>query len=208
MTAAEQEQERRNFFGRSGELVCAEFSSNWTKHDLYGRRSESQSGTGKILILETESGESYYVVESVVLYSDEYTRLSWPSNPARTRRTGRLSRSEELASMESGEAIAYPFHAHLIPYIKTVGAENIQIETLRSVDGLGQPLPGKENLLITSRIAPLLGLRKEQGYNKAYLTPVDFRGDRAFLLASGTVQLSEERRTRLDEILFGDLENL
>ncbi len=205
MSVESQAEERRKFYGRPGEQVCPDFANHWVKHGINGREKESNVGEGRILALDVQSGLRYYVVESVILYSDEYTRHAWPQTPQRIKRN-EPSRSEEIKHLESGEIICYPFYAHTIPYIHTLGAENIQLDALIECDNFGTPLPGNETLLTASKIAPLVGLTKERGRNLAQLTPFDFRGNVAFLLAVGSAPITEERLRRFGEEMFGNIE--
>lgn len=186
MSFESQREKIRKFFDRPGEVVAANFATHWMSHP---RRWPIFSGEGQILGLQTEAGVKYYRVEEVVLYSDKYTKDRWP-----------YSRGPEIMAMETGEVIGYMSQGgYVLTFVKTQGAANIQLSALREVDRVGDPLPGDEMLLTSSMIAPLIGLRHKE---HAQLAPFDFRGRRAFLIASGVRIPTDEELRRIEEDLL------
>jgi len=64
-----------------------------------------------------------------VLYDHAYTLQRWSK-----------SRGPEIVGMPSGEWVGYTFHQSVIPYMKTQGAENIQLSELQEIDKYGEPI--------------------------------------------------------------------
>lgn len=186
MSFEAQREERRLFFDKLGQLVAASLSTRWMVHP---DRKTVNRGEGQIVGLQTRVGVKYYKVEQVVLYPDEYTQSRWPR-----------SRGPEISALESGEGIGYYSQGgHVLTFFKTQNAENIQLDTLREVDRTGEPLPGDEMLLSSSKIAPEIGLRHRE---HAQVAPFDFRGRRAFLISAGIHVPSDEDLRRIEEDLL------
>lgn len=188
MSLEAQREEIRLFFDRPGESVAASLANRWMKHP-FRRAEEIFDGEDQIVGLQTNTGVKYYLIEEVVLYSDRYTRERWP-----------YSRGPEIAAMESGEVIGYRSQGgHVLTFIKTQGAENIQLSALKEIDRLGDSLPENEGLLTSSMVAPLLGLRHKE---HAQLAPFNFRGRRALLIATGVRVPTDEELRRIEEDLL------
>lgn len=186
MSFEAQREETRRFFDRPGEIVAASLSKGWMKHP---DRKQIHQGEAQIVGLQTQSGIKYYTVEQVVLYPDEYTKERWPR-----------SRGPEIAALESGEGIGYYAQGgHVLTFLKTQDSENIQLDALREVDRRGDPLPGDEMLLTSSKIAPEIGLRHKE---HAQLAPFDFRDRRAFLISAGIRIPTDEELRRIEEDLL------
>ncbi len=185
MSFEAQREETRRFFDRPGQLVVASLSSRWAIHP---DRKSLNPGEGQIVGLQTQGSVKYYRVEEAVLYTHQYTQSRWGH-----------SRSPEIAALEPGEGIGYDSRGHILTFLKTQESENIQLTTLREVDRRGDPLPGDEMLLSSSKIAPAIGLRHK---GHAQVTPFDFRDRRAFLISAGVHVPTDEELRRIEEDLL------
>lgn len=189
MSFEAQKEETRQFFDRPGQLVAASLSTRWMVHPDRKTINQEEGYEGQIVGLQTRAGVKYYKVEQVVLYPDEYTQTRWLR-----------SRAPEISALESGEGIGYYSQGgHILTFLKTQNAENIQLDTLREVDRRGDPLPGDEMVLSSSKIAPAIGLRHKE---HAQVAPFDFRDRRAFLISAGVHIPTDEELRRIEEDLL------
>lgn len=192
MTTEQQRTEIRRFFDRPGQEVASELSSYWFNHSY---PSEPHRGQAKVLGLQSEAGIRFFTIDEMRLFEDSYTRDRWPK-----------SRSLAIASLDPGEVIAFMSQGqHVLTFIKTQGAENIMLQTLKEVDRFGDPLAGKEHTLTASNVARIVGLRHGM---RGQLTPVHFRRERAFLLATGARELTDEELETIEEELRAEFESL
>lgn len=185
MSFEAQREETRQFFDRPGQLVVASLSTRWAVHP---DRKTVNPGEGQIVGLQTQAGVKYYQVEDAVLYTHQYTQSRWSH-----------SRGPEIKALEPGEGIGYDSRGHVLTFLKTQQSENIQLAALREVDRRGDPLPGDEMVLSSSKIAPAIGLRHKE---HAQVAPFDFRGRRAFLISAGIHVPSDEELRRIEEDLL------
>lgn len=179
--------EIRAFFDRPGNIVIAEFASSWVRHE---NRQEIFEGQGRILGIQTPSRVRPFRIEEAVLYRDSYTRERWSN-----------SRGPIIAAMEPGEVVSFAFHTSVLTFIKTQGAENIQLSYLQEVDNLGQPLEREGSVLTAAKIAREAGLEHQ---SHAQLFPFRFRDEQAFLLSVGGRRLSPDELKQLEEELLSD----
>lgn len=177
------------FFRKPIEEVAQNIATSYVWHE---DRKRVLSGQGAIFALQTESGtRRFFRLEEAVLYSHDYTMGRWSK-----------SRGPEIVGLEPGEIIAYQFYQYLLPFIKVGGfdsAANIQPSNFKEIDKFGEYIDGEETEIGSAKLSRLVGLRQRE---LAHLTQFDFRGQRAFLLATGARQLSPEELKQLeDEIL-------
>lgn len=178
-------EERLRFFDRPGREVAPDMAAHWMSDE---NRKEIFPGNAAIIGLETPTGMQYFNIEEVILYGHESTMKRWGN-----------TRGPEIAALEPGQWICYNFRGRILTFAKTQGAENLMLSTLREVDRLGDPLPGSDKILTSSKIATLAGLyHRAQGL----VTPFSYRGRRAMLLSVGGHIVSEEELQRLENELL------
>lgn len=179
------------FFDRPEEVVAEDTAASWVRHE---DRKKVSSGHGRIFALQTLSGSRLlYRLESAVVYGSDYTKQRWPH-----------SRGPEIEQLRPGDVIGYTFHQYTLPFTKIGGsnsAANMQFSKLREIDKSGEPIPGDEAEIGGGELSKKIGLHHG---GLAFLTPFNFRGDRAFLLAVGARQFSQEELKRIEEEILGE----
>ena len=182
------EEATRAFFDRPAEEVAAEISTFWMNHE---NRSEVHQGQGKILAIVTPFGtRRLFRISQVYVYSNEYTFNRWPS-----------SRAPEIDSMQPGELISYVSRSATLTFIKTRGAENIQLDHLWEEDKYGDPLRNPDSELGSSGVAKVAGLGHK---DRSHLELLNLREEQGFLLIHGSQMLSEEELRRIEAEILGD----
>ena len=180
------------FFDRPGSEVCGDLAAHWMNHT---DRRKIYEGQAKVLGLQTDSMVRFFTIEEVVLFEDSYTRERWPR-----------SRSLSIASLSPAEVISFMSQGqHVLTFAKTQGAENIMFSSLQEIDRFGDPLRGEGHILTASSVAKIVGLTHGM---RGQLTPIHFRGGRAFLLATGARELSDQELDALEKELMEDFESL
>lgn len=187
------EGEIKKLFGGPVDQVAANVADTWSWHE---NRKLLLPGIGQTLIIRAGSTNRFYRWKYAIAYSHEYTMQRWPN-----------SRGPEIRDSETADIIGYPFHQYILPFVK-IGAEgsaaNLQIAEIREVDRFGDPIQGNEDemTLKSAKISDLLGLRDR---GRAFIAPVDLKGNRALLLAAGTKQMSPEELKSIEEDILSEL---
>lgn len=187
------EAELKSVFGGSADEAATRIATSWSWHQ---DRKTIMPGTGQTFIIRAGSVNRFYRLEYAIAYSHDYTMQRWPK-----------SRGLEIAELDTADVIGYKFHQSVLPFVK-VGdygnAANIQLATFRELDKFGEPIPGEEEEITirSAKLSELIGLRHQ---GRAFITPVDLRGNRALLLATGSRQMSPEELKRIEEDLLSEL---
>ena len=192
MTVENPREEIIHFLDRPGTEVIQDLAAHWMVHT---RREDINEGQGKVLGLQTDSIIRYFRIEEAVLFTHGYTMGRWKN-----------SRAPEIQDLEPGEVIAYMSQGNnVLTFIKTQGAENIMPSALQEIDRFGVPLADKDHVLGAASIAKLVGLRAKM---RGQLLPMQFRGERALLLAAGSREITPEELDRIERELLEDLASL
>ena len=182
------------FFDRPGIEVAADLAAHWYTHIPTKEKikPEIHDGQAKILAIETSTGVQGFSIAEVVLYTQEETVARWKD-----------SRATEIDHLDPGEIICYGFRGIVNTFIKSRGAENLMISSLRQVDHMGDPLLENDAEFSSSKVAPMAGLKhKSQGL----LTPFEFRGKQAFLLTVAGHKYPETELERIYQELMNPQE--
>lgn len=191
------EAELRGLFGGRPKEVAPKVAKFWRPDPENKKLILPGTDPGQFLIMQVGSVNRFFEWDLAVAYSHEYTMNRWKN-----------SRGPEIAELNTADVIAFPFHTHMLTFVK-VGdlgsAANLQIASLREVDRYGNPILGEENEVhpTSAKITALLGLGNR---GRAYLTPVDLKGRRALLLTTGARKLNPEELLRLEESILKELE--
>lgn len=180
--------EVRRFFNRPGPEVVGELAQAWVWPD---QREIFQPGRAT-MVFKIRMGEhealAFWRADLVELYSHEYTMERWPDR-----------RGPEIARLEPGEIIGYPYRGYLLPFIHTQEgkAENIFPRELRRVDKNGFPMAGKAALITQpSKIATLFGLTPVLNRARLKSDPTSPRG---FIVLEEDLSGLEEAILRVNE---------
>lgn len=136
----------QDFFTRPGEEVIGELVPVWT---IAGEKDVIYSGTseGSVFVVQADDeSPRYFQVEEAILYSDEETMRRWKD-----------SRGPAITKMTSGTLFAYSYRTSVLTFLKTQGAENIQLKELVEVDEYGKPIE-KGAVVTTGKTGELFGL--------------------------------------------------